>query len=799
MNQELEKGNTESANLKQQIETLVNEKASLKEELAKGKNEISTLEEKLENAEHKIVNDEFDKWAEIGGWQQKLRDEIADWEKKLKDEGTMITGLRKDITGLRRELDSRTTALHKANQARDNEELQNADLNKELAKERTEINKLKQEIGKFNSEKPSLNQELDKAKSEITNLKQEVKSLADQKSKLERATDTVADGKLSLKEQVSELESVNKRLEQERNKLQNELEREKDQQRGKDNEMETQYATIQQQKESLESQNVDLTKLAEDLVKKEDAINHANDANTKLEEKIKTLEHRVSTQSGQVKGSEKQMWATRIELKDLKALHERTTKELQSTVERLTMRVENQPKSKVNEMKQEFAASLEANKQFEIEIEMLRTQISGLEEELFLVQRKHERAAKKMRRFHGHTDEDDAEAAEEKAGAAGEKAATAGEKAEIAGDKADAAHEKADAAKENAGAAGEHAETAGKKAETSEEKIKTPYENQGEKQEAAGDVPTVEYSAVARNHEPAVTMIEEPKLPSAEVEVKGQGSKTGLFELTQAEISEPTGLHRGNGNSSGTTEAETVIDANALAKAEHPHKQIPQEGDPFTEARVSLKAPAELFDPDYDVSDSSVCSTTELSIDNQTPRALRRPLGQEGIHSRRHSTATNLSVTKVEKWINRISKSSNYVEKDTQTDNMVSVDDMGVQTEDVAFKKPMVLVEDMGVQTEDVPVKMPMVLVKDMGVQTEEETPKFRQTRRYLLMSSFIHLLLLLFYLGMFYLAWSSWAETTAERDLWTRTNSALKHGPLLFENGSYPPSAISEIFYRKM
>ena len=262
---------------------------------------------------------------------------------------------------------------------------------------------------------------------------------------------------------------------------------------------------------------------------------------------------------------------------------------------------------------------------------------------------------------------------------------------------------------------------------------------------------------------------------------------TPLFGLTEAEFAK---LTRANGNLPGTTEAGTVANANASKKAEDPQKHITQLGDPFTKARKSRKAPAKDFDPDYDVSDSSVCSDTELSIDNQTPRALRRPLGQEGIESRRHSTATDLSVAKVDKWMKR---TSTYMEKETQTQSMVLVEDMGVQTDCT------VLVEDMGVQTEST------VLVKDMGVQTEVvpvkmEAPTFRQSRGYLLMSSFIHLLMLFFYLGMCYLAWASWAATTAERDLWTRANSAVTHGHLLFENGSnYPPSAIDPIFYRKM
>ena len=675
-----------------------------------------------------------------------------------------------------------------------------------------------QELGKLNSEKSGLSQELDKAKSEITNLKQEVERLADQNKHLDWATDEFADGELRLKEQVSELETVNKGLEQERNKLQNDLEREKDQRRAKDNEMETQYATIQEQRQSLETQNVDLTRLAEDLVKKEKDIDHANDANTKLEEKNKTLEHMVSTVSGQVKGSEKALFTTRAELNTLKEVHERATKDLTTKVELLTMRVQSQRKDKVNEMKREFAETLEANGQMEIEIDMLRTQVSGLEEQLLLFKGRYERTVVKFKQFRRQTNAEDAEAAEENAGEAGEKeatagekageqAATAGEKADTIGEKADAPHEKADAAKEKVGTAGEHTETA-------EETIKTPHENKVEHQEAVGDVPAAEQLAVAMSHEPAVDVIEEPKLPSAEVEAKGQGSKTGLFEHTEAEPGELTRPQQGNGNSSGTTEAETVINANALAKAGPPHKRIPQAGDPFTEAHVSLEAPAKLFDPDYDISDSD--STTELSTDNQTPRALRRPLGQEGIYSRRHSTATDLSVTQVEKWFNRV---SNYVEKDTQTDNVVLVEDMGVQKENAPVEKPMVLMEDMGVQTEiapvekapvenapvenapveNAPVEKPMVLMEDMGVQTEVEIPKFRQTRRYLLMSSFIHLLMLLFYFGMFYLAWSSWADTTAERDLWTRTNSAITHRRLLVENGSYPPSAISEIFYRKM
>ena len=838
LNQELEKGKTESANLRQQVKTLADEKASLSEELAKGKTEISTLEEKLEKAEHKITNEEFDRLAEISGLKQK-------------------------ITGLNQQLDKRAAEIGTVQQTLTKKEMQNLNLNKELAKERTEINKLKQEIRKVNSEKAGLSQELDKGKSEITNLKQEVKSLAEQKSDLERVTDTVAGNKSSLKERVLELESMNKSLEQEGRKLKMELQREKDQRRGKDDHMETLEVTIQEQKQLLESQHARFQNTQEDLYEKRKSINFANEENTKLVKEMKTMEQRLKTQTGQVRGDGKKLQEVRNELKNLKEHHEKTMKDLQSNVARLTMRVQSQPKTEVNEMKKEFAATVEVNKRMEIEIDLLRTEMSGLEAELLKVQYRADRAQEKLRHYFGNKDTEKAEAAGEKTDAAGETTETAGKKTEVVREKAEAAGEKTDTAGEKTDTAGEKTETAGKKTEvvgkkaevagektetdgkkaeavrekieaagekpetagkktgvvgekaevagakaeaakekpeTAGEKIKTSHEDQIKQQKAASDAPTAEHLAVARNHEPAVAVIE-PKLPNAEAEAKGQESKTGLFELTKAEIAELTRLQRGNENTSGTTEAETVMNANALEKADDLRKQKSQAGDPFTEAHVSLKAPAELFDEDYDVSSSSVCSNTELSIDNQTPRALRRPLGHEGIHSRRHSTATDLSVTKCERWIDRI---SNYVEKHTQTESMVLMEDMGMQTENVPAKLPigMMLGKGVGVQTEVVPIKMQKG--KESGVKKgsepkmKEETVKFRQTRRYLLMSSFIHLLMLLFYLGMCYLAWSSWAATTAERDLWTRTNSAVAHGARLFDNGSYPPSAISETFYRK-
>ena len=920
MNQELETGNTESANLNQQIETLVNEKAILNEELgslneelgnlneelnslngelAKGNTEISTLKEKLETAQHKIVNDEFAKYEEISVLEKKLKGEIADRDNKLKVEGTTIIGLKKEIIILKREVDKRMADYRKVNQERYDKDLQNKHLNKELAKGESEVNQLKQKIEKLNSdksglkkeldeaksekldsEKSSLKQELDEAKSEITKLKQKLdeaksENLNSDKSGLTQELDKAKSEITDLKQKVESLadnnrhldwmveelsaseaglDSANKGLEQERNKLQHDLENEKDQQRAKDNEIETQYARIQEQTQTLEARNVDLARLLEGLANKDKDIDHANEANAKLEEQNEALEQRLRTVNGQVKGAEKQMWTLRTELNTLKPQHERMTKELQEKVDTLSMRVANQPKDKRNELKKEFAATLEAKKALELEVDMFRTQVAGLQQDMSNLNKKHKKAAKKLRKIHGYVDTDDEEAAGGKAGAAAETAATAGETAEAVGEqaatagetaqitekKADAVHKKADAVHKKADAAEEKAETSEEqiktphespvekqeaagdvptvdhlavaqnhepavivieepklpsaeveaKAETSQEKLKTPHENKVEKQEAAGDVPTADHLAVAQNHEPAVTVLEEPKLPSTEVEAKRQGPKP-KFNLMDVEFFSFTGLHQGTGNSSGT-EAETVINANALAKAEKPHKRIPQAEDPFTEARVPLKAP---FDPDYDVSDSgSVGSTTELSTDNQTPRALRRPLGQEGVDSRRHSTATQLSVTNVEKWINR---TSSYVDQNTQTDDGVLVKD--VPTENGPVETPMVLVEDLWVPTENGPVEKPMVLMRDMGVQTEVETPKFRQTRRYLMMTSFVHLLLLLLYLGIFYFAWSSWTATRAERDLWTRTNSALTHRRLLVENGSYPPSAISEIFYRKM
>ena len=344
----------------------------------------------------------------------------------------------------------------------------------------------------------------------------------------------------------------------------------------------------------------------------------------------------------------------------------------------------------------------------------------------------------------------------------------------------------------------------------------------------AKDVPTAK-NFTFQPLGPALTIDEEPKLPSAEVETEP------LFVLTEKEIAR---LTRATGVPLKKAESGTVIKANALEKVEAPPKQIPQTPNTFTKSHKSRKVTAKDFDPDYDVSDSSVCSDTELSIDNHTPRALRRPLGQEGIESRRHSTATDVSVAKVEKWIHR---TRTYHDMETQTE------DFGVQTDntslvkDMGLQKKSTVLMDMGVQTDDVPVKMPngedlglqtksKVLVEDIGVQTEDvsvkmpngtdvgvkndqepkmknaseskmkETRNFRQSRGYILFTSFSHLLLLLFYLGMCYITVSLMAATTAERDLWTSTNSAVTHNRLLFENTSnHPISAIDPMFYRKL
>ena len=890
MNQELEKRETNIANLNQQVKTLVDEKAALSEELTKSTTEISTLKEKLEEAEHKITNDEFAKLEEIGTL-----------ETKLKDEENKTTSLNKD-------LNKRLGQLGAVNKACKDKEIKIAGLTQELAKERTEVITLKREIMTLNTEQTRLTHELENAKSEITKLNQEVKTLADQKSELERAVG----GNTNIQKKVLDLESLNKNLEQEVKKWRNVLHKEINKQRPKDDYTERLEAELKEQKDLMEAQKGRYQNATNEVYEKRAAINHANEENKKLTDKVKELEKTKSTQTGQIRGEMAKQLKLNTEMEAMKNNYEKEMRMMTSKVERLTMRIQTQPKTKINDVKEQLAAQIEANLEKDTESSLLRNEIQGLEDQLRKVQRKVNLQQQKLRKLHGYNGEtgtDKAEAAEEneeQTGAAGEQGATAEEKVEPAAEKAEATGENAETAEEKVETAdrkittgpekhdeqekaakdvpttehpavvekhepavttieqpnlssaevevktqpeipvaAKHVPTAedlaivekhepaittienlklpsaevevktsdgnqdgeqeaakdmptsehlaiaekheptvavNKKPElqSAEAKVKAPHGYQDKEQEEPRDVPNAEHVDVAENHEPAVTVAEEPKLSSAEVEAEGQGFKAGLFQLTKAEIYELTRTSRVNGKTSRTTEAATVMDANAPEKAEDSHKQFSQAGDPFTEADVSRKAPTQTFDPDYDISNSSVCSDKALSIDDQTPRALRRPLGQEGVHSRRHSTATDLSIAKVDDWIHRTSA---YVEKDTQTVSMV-------------------LMEDMGVQTDVVPMKLPTGkkrgVTKGSQPQIKEEMPKFRESRGYLLFTSLIHLLLILLFLGMLSLAWWSYAKTSAERDLWAKTNSAVIHSRQLFENGSYGAVAIDPVFYRK-
>ena len=623
-------------------------------------------------------------------------------------------------------------------------EVRITNLNQELDKGKIEITSLKQKLENAEVRTTSLNQELDKGKTEITNLKQKVKILANEKSDLECTVDTVAADKLSLKKQVLELDSTNQSLERERKILKMELEQEKDRRRGKNDDLEGLEITVQEQKQSMESQNVELRKLQQEAEGKDQSINHANEENTRLENELNKLQQKSKTQTGQVKGIEKKLADAQREITKLKKDHDRTMKELQQNVERLTMRVQNQPKTKLNEMKQEFAETLKINAQMEIELETLRTEMSGLEGELRKVQARADKAQEKLK-AQGPNNKDT------------------------------------------------------KKAGTAGEKIKVPHENPIEEEEGARDVPTVEHHATSVSNEPAVTVMEEPKLPSTEAGAKERESK--------AEISELTGPQWENGHTSEATESGTGMNTNALEKADDHHKQKSQEVDPFTEAHVSVEHPATSNDREHDDSISSVCSTTELSLDDRTPRALRRPLGQEGIHSRAQSTATEFSVTKCEKWIHR---TSNYVEKSMQTDSVKLMGEMGVQTENVPVKLPngegLSAEKDQGPEVEKV---NELGAKKDQDPEVEkgsepkskEEILKPHQIRWCCRISSFLLLLMLLFYLGICYSAWSSWSATTTERNLWTLANNAITHRGMLHDNGSSPPSALSEHFanYAKM
>ncbi len=476
--------------------------------------------------------------------------------------------------------------------------------------------------------------------------------------------------------------------------------------------MEDLQAKNQEQKQSMESQNVHLRKLEQEVREKDRSIMYANEENIRLVAEAKTMQQKSKTQTGQVKGEAKKSAEAQRAIEVLKKDHDRTMKELQQNIQRLTMRLQTQPKNKLNEMKQEFAETLETNARMEIEIEILRTEMSGLEKELKKVQARADKAQEKLK-AQGSNNKDT------------------------------------------------------KKVEMDGEKVETTHEDPVAQEDGAKDVPTVEHLAISVSNESAATVSEEPKLPSAEAEAKGQESK--------AENSELTGPQWENGHTSEAAEAGTVIDANALKSADDPHKQKFQAVDPFTEAHVSEEHPAASRDKGYDDSSSSVCSTTELSIDNRTPRALRRSLGQEGIQSRGQSTATDFSVTKCEKWIHR---TSHYVENSMQTDSAMLMGEMGVQTED----GPVELSNEKKLSAEN---------DQDPGVEKGRE-PKVKGEIK---IPSFLVLLMLLFYLGICYLSWSSWSATTAERNLWVTSNSALTHGALLHKNGSWPPSALRKEF----
>ena len=540
------------------------------------------------------------------------------------------------------------------------------------------------------------------------------------------------------------MESTNQSLEREQKTLKMELEKEKDQRRGKNDEMEGLEAMVQKQKQLIESQNLHLKKLQQEVLDKDGDITYANKENEKLQGEMKTLQLKLKTQTGQVKGDAKKLANAQREVKDLKKDHDKTMKELQQNVERLTMRLQTQPKTKLDEMKKEFAATLETNNRMEIEIELLRTEMLGLEKELQKVQARADKAQEKLK-AQGSNNKDT------------------------------------------------------KKAEMAGEKIEIPHENPVEQEEGATDMPTAEHLAISVSNEPGVTVVEDPKLASADVEAKEQGSN--------ADISELTGPKGGNGHTSEATEAGTVMNTNALEKAEDHHKQNFQGEDPFTEAHMSVEHPAAFRDREYDDSSSSVWSTAELSVDDRTPRSLRRPLGQEGIHSRGQSTATDFGVTKCEKWIHR---TSNYVEKSMQTDSVKLTGEMGVQTENVPLKLPngkeLSLEKDQDPQVEkgselSAENDQDTEVEKGSEPRSKEEISEPHQTRWCCKIPSFLLLLMVVFYLGICYLAWSSWSATTAERDLWTSVNSALIHGALLQNNESWPPSALSQHFanYRKM
>ena len=308
-------------------------------------------------------------------------------------------------------------------------------------------------------------------------------------------------------------------------------------------------------------------------------------------------------------------------------------------------------------------------------------------------------------------------------------------------------------------------------------------------------------------------MSQEPELPSADVQAKEQGLKADVSELTEPQWQ--------NRQKPGATEAGAVINANAREKAEDQHKEDSwethpsnraltrfedrheeesrdtdpffkalqravdhrkeksQRADPFTEAHVSSEPPTTPRDREHDDS-SSVCSTTELSVDDRTPRALRRTLGQEGIQSRAQSIATDLSVVKFDEWVQR---TNIYV-------------GTGVQTEGVPGK----LMANKGVQVEVLPVKLPNG--GELGPEEDQskgKSPEPHQFRWGCNMPNFLFVLMLLLYLAIWYLTWSSWADTTAERNLWININDAQAHGALLHRQGGWPPSALDDWFSHKM
>ena len=623
--------------------------------------------------------------------------------------------------------EGRAYEVSERRQNREKARFQFANLRSKLENAKDEISTLEQKLEKAEIKITGLNQEPDTGKTEIANLKQKIKDQTKENSDLKRTADTVADEKSSLKRRVLELDSKNQSLEQEQKRLKIELEKQKDQRLGKNDEMEGLEATVQEQKQSIELQNVYLKKLQQEVLEKDGSIMYANEENIRLVKEAKTMQQKLRTQTGQVKGEAKKSAEAQREIKELKKDHDKAMKELQQNIERLTMRLQTQPKTKLNEMKQEFAETLETNAQMEIDIEILRTEMSGLEQELKKVQARADKAQEKLK-AQGSNNKDT------------------------------------------------------KKAEMAGEKVETPNENPVAQGDGAKDVPTVEHLAISVSNEPAVTVSEKAKVPGPEAEGEQE---------SKAEIPELTGPQWESGHTSVAAEAGTVTDAIALESAEDPHKQDSQAVDPFTEAYVSEEHPAASRDKEHDDSSSSVCSATELSIDNRTPRALRRSLGQEGIHSRGQSTATDFSVIKCKEWIHW---TTHYVENSMQTDSVILVGEKGVQTENVPVK--LQNGEELSAEHDQDPG-----LEKGSEPKMKDEIPKIRQIRWCCNIPSFLVLLMLLFYLGICYLAWSSWSATKAERNLWTSANNALTHRALLNDNGSWPPSALSPEFanYRKM